>query len=581
MLIVCSLEVNFWKNVIWNKARESKFGILNKKSNRRRFKLKKKRILISGILIVVLGAGFLAYRATTNARASDASSVQTTTVQRGSLESTLSSSGNTRANQSATVTWQTSGKVSEVALQVGDTIQVDQVLAALDSTSLPTDMMTAKQTLLDAQQALEDLLDSKTQQAEALEAVEEAQQSLATVKQTAAADRSQAQQTLADAQAALEDAQSTRDKMNYPHSTDKLVIEQAQTQYLLAKADYKDALKAYNAVDQKKLTNPDRVQALNRLVTAEANLKTKLATYNWYMLGYTDTEVAQADAALAVAQANLDKAQADWDLVKDNDSSAAVMLAEAKLADAQRAYERVKDGPSQAEVDAAQAAVDAAQATVDRIQVRAPFTGTITEVDAKTGDLVSSGDTAFRIDDLSSIYVDLEISEVDVASLKVGQKATLEFDAIADKTYSGEVTDISLVGSVSQGVVNYPVTVRITDADANIRPGMTASVAIPVDQVDNALIVPNKAIHTSNGQRTVTVLSGDQQISVPVTVILTGDSQSAVTSPQLKEGDVVVISGSTATTTTSSSQSSNNAAGNLGGLSGPPSGSGGPPPGMP
>ncbi len=555
--------------------------------------MKKKRILLSGIVIVVLGAGFLAYRATTNARASDSSSLQTATVQRGSLESTLSSSGNTRSNQNATVTWQTSGKVSSVALQVGDTIQADQALADLDPTSLPTDMMTARQTLLDAQQALEDLLDSKTQQAEALQAVEEAQQNLATVKQTAAADRSQAQLALADAQAALEDAQSNRDKMNYPHSTDKLVIEQAQTEYLLAKAEYKDALKAYDAVDQKKLTNPERVQALNRLVTAEANMKTKLATYNWYLLGYTDTDIAQADAELAVAHANLEKAQADWDLVKDNDSSAAVMLAEAKLADAQRAYERVKDGPSQAEIDAAQAAVDAAQATVDRIQVTAPFTGTITEVDVKTGDLVSSGDTAFRIDDLSSIYVDLEISEVDVASLKVGQKATLEFDAIADKTYTGEVTEISLVGSVSNGVVNYPVTVRISDVgeqakpvgeqakpvDENIRPGMTASVTITVDQVDNALIVPNKAIHTSNGQRTVTVLSGDKQISVPVTVSLTGDSQSAVSSPQLKEGDVVVISGSTATTTTSSSQSSNNAAGNLGGLSGHPAAAPvGPPP---
>jgi HlyD family secretion protein len=550
--------------------------------------LKKKRILLSGILIVVLGAGFLAYRATTNARASDSSSLQTATVQRGSLESTLSSSGNTRSNQSATIAWQTSGKVSDVTLKAGDTVQADQVLATLDPTSLPTDMMTARQTLLDAQQALEDLLDSKTQQAEALQAVEEAQQNLATVKQSAAADRSQAQLALADAQAALEDAQSNRNKMNYPHSSDKLVIEQAQTEYLLAKAEYKDALKAYNAVDQKKLTNPERVQALNRLVTAEAAMKTKLATYNWYLLGYTDTEIAQADAELAVAQANLEKAQADWDLVKDNDSSAAVMLAEAKLADAQRAYERVKDGPSQAEIDAAQAAVDAAQATVDRIQVTAPFSGTITEVDAKTGDLVSSGDAAFRIDDLSSIYVDLEISEVDVASLKVGQKATLEFDAIADKTYTGEVTEISLVGSVSQGVVNYPVTVRITDAgeqakpvDENIRPGMTASVTITVNQVDNALIVPNKAIHTSNGQRTVTVLSGDQQITVPLTVSLTGDSQSAVSSPQLKQGDVVVISSSTSTTTSSGSQSSNNAAGDLGGLSGPPSGAGGPPPGMP
>ncbi|MEJ2596765.1 MAG: hypothetical protein P8Z00_00455 [Anaerolineales bacterium] len=336
--------------------------------------MKKKRILIFGIVIVVLGAGFLAYRATSSARASDSSSLQTATVQRGSVETTLSSSGNTRSNQSATVTWQTSGKVNEVGLQVGATVQADQELAALDPTSLPTD---------------EDLMDSKTKQAEALQAVEDAQQSLATLKETAAEERSQAQLTLADAQSALEDAQSTRNKMNYPHTTDKPVIEQAQTEYLLAKSEYKEALKAYNAVDQKRLTNPERVQALSRLVTAKQNMATKLATYNWYTLGYTDTEIAQADAELAVAQANLEKAQANWDLVKDNDNSAAIMLAEAKLADAQRAYERVKDGPSQAEIDAAQAAVDAAQATVDRVQVTAPFTGTITEVDAQTGNLDS------------------------------------------------------------------------------------------------------------------------------------------------------------------------------------------------
>jgi HlyD family secretion protein len=549
--------------------------------------LKKKRILIFAIVTVVSGAGFLAYRATINARASDSSSLQTATVQRGSLESTLSLSGNTRSNQSATITWQTSGKVSEVTAQVGDTVQVDQVLAVLDATSLPTDMITARQELLDAQQALEDLLDSKTQQAEALQAVEDAQKSLDTVQQTAATEKSQAQLALAEAQSALEDAQTARNKMNYPHSTDTRVIEQAQAKYLLAKAEYKDALKAFEAVDQKKLTDPERVQALNRLVTAEADMKTRLATYNWYLLGYTDTDIAEADADLAVAQANLEKAQADWDLVKDSDNSAAIMLAEARLADAQRAYDRIKDGPSQAEVDAAQAAVDAAQAKVDYIQVSAPFTGTITEVEAKTGDLVSAGDTAFRIDDLSSIYVDLEVSEVDVASLKVGQKATLEFDAISDKTYTGEVTEISLVGSVSSGVVNYPVTVRITDAGEqakpvgeNIRPGMTASVTIIVDQAENVLIVPNKAIHTSNGQRTVTVLSGDQQITVPVTVSLAGDSQSAVSSPQLKEGDVVVISGSTSSTTSTSSQNSNSAAGNLGGMGAPPDGgAGGPPPG--
>lgn len=297
------------------------------------------------------------------------------------------------------------------------------------------------------------------------------------------------------------------------------------------------------------------------------------ATYNWYLQGYTDIEIAQADAAVAVAQANLEAAQAEWDRLKNGASEAAIALAEATLADAQREYERVKNGPSEADIAAAQAAVDAAQASLDHAQLLAPFSGTITEVKVKTGDLVSAGDVAFRIDDLASIYIDLEISEVDLPSLKVGQQAVIEFDAIPDAQYKGEVTEIGMVGSVSQGVVNYPVTVRVTNADANIRPGMTASVTITTAQVEDALLVPNKAIRTINGQQIVTVLFEGQQITVPVTVGLVGDSLSQVISDQLREGDVVVISGSTSSTAASGNQGDRFFMGGFdGGMGAPPAG---------
>ena len=538
--------------------------------------MKKKVWIITGVLVVFLAAGSLAYRALASSRASTATDTQTATVERGSLTSDLSSSGNTRSGQSATIAWQTSGKVGEVTLAPGDLVQEDQELAALDPNTLSSEMIKARQDLIDAQQTLDNLLNSKLEQAQALQAVEEAQTALDSLKQTAAENSSQAQLALADAQAALEDAQSTRNAMNYPHSSDKLVIEKAQTDYLLAKQAYKEALQEYQKVDQKKLTNPDRVRALSSLLTAKQKMDSTFATYNWYQLNYTDTEIAQAEAAVAVAQANLEKAQANWDTLKNGTSSAAIALAEANLTDAQRAWERVKDGPNAEDIAAAQAAVDAAQASLDHAQLLAPFSGTITEVDVKTGDLVSSGESAFRIDDLASIYVDLQISEVDLASLKVGQQATLEFDAIPDNTYQGEVTEIGMIGSVSQGVVNYPVTVRVTNADENIRPGMTASVTIITDQANDVLLVPNKAIHTSNGQKTVTVLFEGQQITVPVTVGLTNDSTSEVTSDQLQEGDVVLISGTTTASTTSSSQQNNATFGG-----GPPGDLGVPPAGLP
>src|SRR3972149_1297435 len=90
--------------------------------------MKKKGLLISGILLVAVVAGVLVYRAYAGNQASDSTSLQTATVDRGALTSSLSSSGNTRSGQSATIAWQTSGKVGDVTLQPGDLVAEDQVL---------------------------------------------------------------------------------------------------------------------------------------------------------------------------------------------------------------------------------------------------------------------------------------------------------------------------------------------------------------------------------------------------------------------------------------------------------------------
>jgi HlyD family secretion protein len=274
-----------------------------------------------------------------------------------------------------------------------------------------------------------------------------------------------------------------------------------------------------------------------------------LATYNWYILPWTPNDIAQADGNVSVTKANLDKAQADWEILKDGPNSASVTLAEAKLADAQRAWDRVKDGPTQADITAAQATVDAAKATLDSVYLTAPFAGTVTQLDIKPGDIVSSGTDAFRIDDMSSVYIDLQVSEIDVNNLKLNQPATLTFDAIPDNQYTGVVTQIGIVGTVSQGVVNYPVTVRIDNPDPSVRPGMTAALSVVINQHENVLMVPNQAIRVSGNQRTVTVLFEGQQIPVPVTVGLSSDTETEVTGNQLREGDEVVINQSASTGT--------------------------------
>jgi HlyD family secretion protein len=499
--------------------------------------------------VVLLAGGFFFYRSRVAGQAAAAVSVQTATVQRGTVTASLSSAGTVRSAQSATIVWQTSGKVARVNVGVGDTVQVNQELAALDTNTLSPEVMNAQQDLVNAQKALDDLLNSTVQQAQARQDLVDAQTALNAVKQTATNDAAQAQLTLATAQKAYDDAVKKRNAMNYPHSSDKLVIENAQVDYLLAKNDYKDALHDFEDVAHKRLTNPDRVAALKALLTAKQKMDQMLATYNWYILPWTPNDIAQADGNVSVTKANLDKAQADWEILKDGPNSASVTLAEAKLADAQRAWDRVKDGPTQADITAAQATVDAAKATLDSVYLTAPFAGTVTQLDIKPGDIVSSGTDAFRIDDMSSVYIDLQVSEIDVNNLKLNQPATLTFDAIPDNQYTGVVTQIGIVGTVSQGVVNYPVTVRIDNPDPSVRPGMTAALSVVINQHENVLMVPNQAIRVSGNQRTVTVLFEGQQIPVPVTVGLSSDTETEVTGNQLREGDEVVINQSASTGT--------------------------------
>ena len=514
----------------------------------------KKAIVIIAIVAVLGVAGFFGYRAYTSSQSTTTANVTTATITRGSVATTLSSSGNTRSAQNATIVWKTSGQVGEITLNVGDLVEKDQVLAALDPNTLSADLMQAKQNLITARQNLEDLKNSTVKAATAQQAVEEAQTALDNLQTTDSQAIADAQQAVVTAQTALEDAQQARDYLNYPKTTDPLIIEKAQTAYQVAKQNYKKALNDYNQVANKRLTDPQRVNALNRLVSAEQAMQSALTTYNWYLLPYASDDITAADAALDVAKANLATAQQKLEDLKAGSSSAEVALASARLADAQREWERLKDGPTQDDIDAAQFAVDQAQADLDNAQLLAPFGGTITKVNVKTGDLVNAGDTAYRVDDLSAIYIDLSISEVDLASLQVGQEAVVEFDAIADKTYTGVVTDIGMVASVSQGVVTYPVTVQIKDADSSIRTGLTASVTITTAQASDVLVVPNKAIKTSAGQKSVTVLYEGQQITVPVTVGLAGDSMTEIISEQLKEGDTVVLTGSTASTTSNNNQ---------------------------
>jgi multidrug efflux pump subunit AcrA (membrane-fusion protein) len=91
------------------------------------------------------------------------------------------------------------------------------------------------------------------------------------------------------------------------------------------------------------------------------------------------------------------------------------------------------------------------------------------------------------------------LSEVDAAKVKVGQKATLTFDAVSDLTMTGAVAEIDTIGTVSSGVVSYTVKISFDAQDERIKPGMSVSANIVTDVQTDVLAVSNSAVRSQNG----------------------------------------------------------------------------------
>jgi HlyD family secretion protein len=185
--------------------------------------------------------------------------------------------------------------------------------------------------------------------------------------------------------------------------------------------------------------------------------------------------------------------------------------------------------------------VAAAEATVSLGWLEAPFDGTITQAVPKVGDYVSTGTSGFRIDDLSELFVKVNISEVDINRVVLDQDSELTFDAVNGKNYNGKVTQVSAVGQDSGSGVDFEVTVKIVDADEMVRPGMTAAVNIIVSKVNNVLIVPNRAIRLNNGQRIIYILKNGQLTQVEIQTGSSSDTETQITGGDVAEGDSVVL----------------------------------------
>lgn len=197
-----------------------------------------------------------------------------------------------------------------------------------------------------------------------------------------------------------------------------------------------------------------------------------------------------------------------------------------------------------------------AQETLADCYIRAPFDGIVTEIAIKKGDNVSTGATVATLITKQQV-AEITLNEVDVAKVKLGQKATLTFDAVPDITISGKVVEIDTIGTVSQGVVSYGVKISFDTQDERIKPGMSVTTSIITDSRQDALVVPNAAIKQAGNASYVEIMAASSSLPQQQ-IVTTGLSNDAVTEilSGLKDGDKVVTQTITSSATTQT-QSSN------------------------
>lgn len=548
----------------------------------------RKAFIILGVISLILVVFVLISIVLTEGQASIYSRYETEQIEQGTLTTVVEADGVVQSKQSAMLFWKVSGEVDEVLVETGDLVSEGDLLATILTESLPAYIVAAQAELISAERKLDDLLTSDRQQAEALKAVNEAQNELDDALHPEII-QAEAMLNLAEAQEALQLAQHNYNVVITPVSQSainaaysNLLLAQdkiAKTEEAIEDAKNKDLRAVANSgvLEEADLENwrSDIKELLKQLefilIQDRVAYQKSLETYNDLLAPPDPVDLAAAESELAFAAATLQEAEREWERVKDGYNSADIAVLEAELNDAIREYERIKDGPHPDDIKALEAQITAAEAAIAQRMIIAPFNGTITRVHTQEHDIVSPGTLALQLDDLSRLTVNVSISEVDVNQVKMGSRVDLSFESIPTQEYVGKIIKIPSVGVRILGTTNFRITVEILNPDERIKPGMTSSARIIVDEREDVLMVPGKAVRSledhlvvykifeNGGYKLPSFRWGEESDSEntplfefretvryeiqPITITLgtTSSAYSEVLAGDLKPGDVIVL----------------------------------------
>jgi HlyD family secretion protein len=270
----------------------------------------------------------------------------------------------------------------------------------------------------------------------------------------------------------------------------------------------------------------------------------------------------QVENSVATARVNLDNAQRNYDAAATLKNSTTALSASnttastsADLTTYENAVASAKVALTNAKIqlEDARKVYDDALAKAEKRTVVAPSSGTVISVNTKVGSSISSASSSssslIEIGDLSQMKLTIQVNEVDIVDIAVGQKAQVTFSAIPDLTLEATLTNIatsattsSTSSSTSSGAVTYSVDLFIAQPDPRLKVGMTASATITVEHLDNVLTIPVAAIHTDDsGRKYLIIVTSVAKGTTERRMInvITSNSTTAVIQGNVAEGDTV------------------------------------------
>ncbi len=554
---------------------------------------KKKKIIIGVILLALIA--IIVFFATKKPK------IEYTTekVERKTLIQTVSETGSIKSADEMELNFQNTGKISRIAVKVGDRVSSSQILAELNYRDLSIREKDARASLDIARANLNKLvsgattyeinvkqagvLKAQTEYESALKELEEVKKSVIQSSEQAETDAIISMDTnISKAQIAIDNVNTilNNDETKYLlGARNTSLLNQTKQSYEISKSSIietrnlistarttknRDTIrmaldKTINTLNQTFTTLLNCYQTLEYSITSSDFTQSELDAYKSIISGQetiisaslssvqnslsnlNDTELnnngvtISGSQQITSAQSKVDSYYQSWQLVK------------AQLEELKAPARRQDTTLYEAQVRQAESNLESIYNQIENSIIRAPIDGVITRIEYKKGEQVSMTKSVIYMLSESKLEIEVDISESDITKIKNGDTVEISLDALSsEQKLYGTVYDIDPAETIIQDVTYYKTQIAFDipeELNEEIKPGMTANVIIKTKEKENVLMIPSRAIIDKNGDgQFVKILENNIPKEISIKTGIYGDNGMVEIISGLKEGDQIITS---------------------------------------